>query len=278
MRPVLRRELVWLTAQPNAQAVLLFDMFYLDIIGLLVCVVAIVALALEGGYKHFADNLQVLSENNDNYQLMIDQQREQNSRLEKDLAQFSNSLHDMSDQNAELRSNVTELEETRARLNSSVEALRRGELELDFRNQEMKASIAELEASRSKLQQSVAEAAERNKELNASVEGLRKSELELAARNDESKFAARARMSTRVVPTYARLCHCNALSTFHSEAQRVRTRGEPCATTAFSCGGGRAERGLARHSRQITQCAKDSGAQLVVNVVDTAHFERPHRR
>lgn len=181
---------VWLIPQLIMQAGLLLDMFYLDIIGLLVCLVAIVALAVEGGYKHFADNLQVLSENNEHYQLLIDQQREQNVRLEMDLAKFSSSLHDMSGQNAELRSNVTELEQTRAQLNSSVEALRRGELELDFRNQEMKTSIAELETSRSKLQQSVEEAVARNNELNASIDGLRRSELELVARNEESKFSS----------------------------------------------------------------------------------------
>jgi len=93
-------------------AAILLDLFFLDVVGIAVCIVALVALALEGGYKHFADNLNVLQSHNDEYQLMLDQQREQNQRLQGQLEQFSGNLRDMTDQNSSLRGNVSQLEVT----------------------------------------------------------------------------------------------------------------------------------------------------------------------
>ena len=150
----------------------LIYMLYLDLYGLVLSLVAVLALALEGGYKHFADNLRVLQDHNDEYQMMIDQQREMNQRLERDLTQFSGELDGMSAQNTELRCNVTQLESTKEALQGSVQQLQHHENELERRNQSMKASITELEASRAGLQRSVDDMREQNTDLKQNVSTL----------------------------------------------------------------------------------------------------------
>ena len=150
----------------------LIYMLYLDLYGLVLSLVAVLALALEGGYKHFADNLRVLQDHNDEYQMMIDQQREMNQRLERDLTQFSGELDGMSAQNTELRSNVSQLESTKEALQGSVQQLQHHENELERRNQSMKASITELEASRAGLQRSVDDMREQNTDLKQNVSTL----------------------------------------------------------------------------------------------------------
>ena len=132
----------------------LFYLFYLDIFGVLVSLVAFVALTLEGGFKAFADNVRILQSNNEQYLMLVDQQREQNLRLERDISELQSNVQGLSQQNPALHTNVNELQQTKDQLNSSVDQLRKHEHELDTRNRALKGSIEQLEASRTQLQQS----------------------------------------------------------------------------------------------------------------------------
>ena len=121
----------------------------------------------------FADNLEVLQSNNEEYAALLNQQHAQNMRLEKEIDRFDTSNHELTERNAELRQSLTFLEGTRAQLAASVSQLQAHEAELDDRNRVLKGNIETLEASRSQLQNSVEEMTTRNEDLLKTADKLR---------------------------------------------------------------------------------------------------------
>ena len=58
------------------------SLWYLSVLGLLISILGVTAVAMEGGYKHFADNLKVLQENNGRYAALLRAQDAQIESLE----------------------------------------------------------------------------------------------------------------------------------------------------------------------------------------------------